>query len=295
MKQTEKLVFIVFLISLLFISTSIYAEFCGTAKISPSEIEVENGEEFSIDVGVVCEKTDGNRFVTSTLIKYDKDILEYKKAETSDGREIASELFEETGYIFTDGESEDLFTITFKAKNESTEIKKTKIIFTDFTVTDGGEDVVYTDLGTKEVEVTIFGIEKEDDNNSVGNTNNTENNSNENLIENENTTNTENNSSGNLIENENTTNTENNSNENLIENENTTNTENNNNENLIESDNNNNTNTIEKVNIIKKSNKVKKDMPVTGENHSLGSMIISLLILIAIAIGVELKRRSLLS
>lgn len=259
MKRTGKLVFIVFLISLLFISTSIYAEFCGTAKISPSEMEVENGEEFTINVGVVCEKTDGNRFVTSTLIKYDKDILEYKKVETSGGREIASELFEDTGYIFTDGESEELFTITFKAKNESTEIKKTKIIFTDFTVTDGGEDVVYTDLGTKEVEVTIFGIEKEDDNNSVGNTTNTENNSNENT----NTNNTENNSN----ENKNITNTENSS----------------------------NTNLIEEANTVKESNNVKKDIPVTGKNHSLGIIIVSLLILIAIAIGIELKRRSLLS
>ena len=160
MKKTGKLV-CVFLISLLCIGKISFAEFIGTAEINPTEIEVKKGEEFSIVVNLTCKTIDGESLVTTTAITYNTDILEYVEVKSNEDRKVEGSVFEDTGYVFTDGEMKNgetvqLFTIVFKVLDVENLPETTTLEISDFTATDGGTEVIMTNLGKHTINLKIL-------------------------------------------------------------------------------------------------------------------------------------------
>ena len=160
MKKTGKLVCI-FLISLLCISKMSFAEFIGTAEINPTEIEVKKGEEFSIVVNLTCKTIDGESLVTTTAITYNTDVLEYVEVKSNGDRKVEGSVFEDTGYVFTDGEMKNgetvqLFTIVFKVLDVENLPETTTLEISDFTATDGGTEVIMTNLGKHTINLKIL-------------------------------------------------------------------------------------------------------------------------------------------
>ena len=255
MKKTGKLVCI-FLISLLCISKMSFAEFIGTAEINPTEIEVKKGEEFSIVVNLTCKTIDGESLVTTTAITYNTDVLEYVEVKSNGDRKVEGSVFEDTGYVFTDGEMKNgetvqLFTIVFKVLDVENLPETTILEISDFTATDGGTEVIMTNLGKHTINLKILKEENSGGDNKEGNEGENKDNNQE--------AKSKNNEENNIQEkNSNESNTNQNDNNEIVVNETETESE---------------------------------EIPLTGANHSPITLIIPLLILTSIAIIIILKNK----
>ena len=184
MKKTGKLV-IIFLISLLFNNMNIYAQFTGTAEVVPQQIQAKKGEEFAIEIKLTCNNIEGDNLLTTTKVEYNKDILKYEKVEGTGDRIVEASMFEEIGEIYTDGkiesgECQTLCKIYFSVLEKEKLPSHTSLKISGFKVTDGGEDVIYTNMEDKVVNIEIINEEQNENENKVD-----ENTTKENIVKNE--------------------------------------------------------------------------------------------------------------
>ncbi len=157
MNISKKVIFI--FIALLCVCLAIYAEIVGKVQIATSKTTLEEGEEVALTVKINCVSIEGNDMVTTSKVDYDHETLEYVGVEAVSNRRVEASMFENTGYVFSDGEicsgeKSVLFVIKFRVKKGCT-ATKTKVTFSEMIATDGGEKVVYTDFGNETVTLNI--------------------------------------------------------------------------------------------------------------------------------------------